>query len=89
MSYLLRTLKYFLKIINKKDLKEEDLYETNIGGYEIIDDKNNPILYFINYHDVSVCKLLKLEEAYNSGFLPRIALQMVEYTQKNIYYKNN
>lgn len=80
---------YIVKIINKKDLKEEDLYETNIGGYEIIDDKNNPILYFLNYHDVSVCKLLKIEEAYNSGFLPRRALQMVEYTQKNIYYKNN
>lgn len=83
------TKMYIVKIINNKDLKEEDLYTTNIGGYEIIDDKNNPIFYFLNYHDVSVCKFLKLEEAYYAGFLPRRVLHMVELTQKNIYYKNN
>lgn len=75
---------FYAKLINTKDIKEEKLFKSNINGYEIIDDINNPILYF--YQDKGVEKVLTLKEGYDEGYLYNI-FEIIKFIQENIYYK--
>lgn len=79
---------YVAKIINKKDIKEEKLYTVNVAGYNIINDENNPIFYFHLPNNQSIYnRVIKVEDAYKEGFIERSVLEIIEFTQENIYYK--
>ena len=78
---------YVAKIINTKDIKEEKLYTVEIDGYTIVNDENNPILYFTYPYSNSIySKAIKVEDAYNEGFIERTVLEIIQFTQENIYY---
>lgn len=80
---------YVAKIINTKDIKEEKLYTVEVDGYTIINDENNPIFYFTYpYKNAIYSKAIKVEDAYNEGFIERTVLELIQFTQENIYYKN-
>lgn len=78
-----------VKIINTKDIKEEKLYTVELDGYTFINDENNPILYFTYPYNNSIfSKAKKVEDAYNEGFIERTVLEIIQFTQENIYYKD-